>query len=72
MASRPLRCKCGHDEFTENRRSLGWWAFVVDGHGNIIDTDDAKVELGPVPKTVVCNRCDRRNPNPRLAVTSGK
>lgn len=60
-----MKCKCGGDIFWESTRAGGWWKSVVNSDGKIIDTNLDDLTRAPIPKTVICEDCGRRNPNPR-------
>lgn len=64
-----LQCKCGSRLFIEARRTGGWWKSLLDGDGNIVDTDLDSVTTGPRPQTVKCAECWRRHPNPLAGET---
>lgn len=60
----PIVCKCGSELFTRSFRAGGWWRELIDGHGNVEETDLDSVKLKAQPKTVKCAECGRTNPNP--------
>ena len=61
----PVTCKCGGTVFYRSRRTGGWWVDVIDGSGDVIDTNLDSVRYGSEPKTVKCADCGRANRNPK-------
>lgn len=59
-----LVCECGSNLFWESRRTGGWWKYLLDGDGNIQESDLSGVITGPPPKTVRCAECGKIHPNP--------
>lgn len=63
--SDPLVCACGGEHFFESVRVSGWWKRLLDGAGDVVDTDLESVHYGATPKTVTCAECGRRHRHPR-------
>ena len=60
------RCpKCGGiSGFTMNRKTGGWWKSYCTWDGIVEDTSLDDVIVSPYPKTVICDDCGKRVPNP--------
>ena len=52
--------------FEKALRCNGWWKQLVDGSGEVEETNLDAVRYGTEPKTVKCVECGRSNPNPSL------
>ena len=67
-----LSCpRCGSNRFNRARRARGWWIDQISvASGRPVEvrgSDDlGSVFIDPDPKTVVCEGCGRRAPNPML------
>ena len=60
-------CSCGSQLFEKSLRCSGWWKQLIDGSGEVEDTNLDAVRYGTEPKTVKCVECGRSNPNPSLS-----
>lgn len=65
MSDGEVVCSCGSKMFFRSMRAGGWWVQLIDGTGNVVDTDLDNVRLGKAPKTVKCAECGKTNPNPK-------
>ena len=66
-----LHCKhCGRiTSYTMKVPVTGVWTWTVDERG-VAESDAQDVKYGADPKTVTCEDCGKRSPNPNLKETS--
>jgi hypothetical protein len=57
---------CTGRYFVVNRKARGYWTTVYKADGTVDDTHLDGIGYGPMPKTVKCEECNKRQPNPLL------
>ena len=60
-------CPCGGTHFVRTSRVSGPWLETLDSDGQVIDSDLDNLKYSAQPKTVKCENCGKRQPNPDFA-----
>ena len=60
-----VMCVCGSDLFYESTQVRGYWKSILNGKGEVVESNLDDLKHAATPKTVICAECGKRNKNPR-------